>query len=151
MNYNFFVDIDECQLKNPCANDGVCTNSEGTFNCLCTEGWTGRNCTEGKVSNTCICFQQTQIKTKFFFFFNNWCWLKIEENCLHQIDITHYSVLIAFMNSDVDECLFSPCGDEVPCINELGSYSCQCFSGWTGKNCTEGRPILWFHKKLREL
>lgn len=67
---------------------------------------------------------------------------KIEENCLHQIDITHYSVLIAFMNSDVDECLFSPCGDKVPCINELGSYSCQCFSGWTGKNCTEGRLIL---------
>ena len=54
MNYNFFVDIDECQLNNPCANDGVCTNTEGTFNCLCTEGWTGRNCTEGKVSNTCI-------------------------------------------------------------------------------------------------
>lgn len=40
--------------------------------------------------------------------------------------------------SDVDECVDSPCGDGVPCINVEGSYSCRCLPGWSGQNCTEG-------------
>lgn len=45
-------------------------------------------------------------------------------------------------SSDVDECVNSPCGENVPCINVEGSYSCECLDGWTGKNCTEGKEPL---------
>lgn len=49
--------------------------------------------------------------------------------------------------SDVDECVDSPCGDSVPCINVEGSYSCRCLPGWSGQNCTEGQaPCLCYSK-----
>lgn len=41
-----YSDIDECQ-KNPCKNDGQCTNNAGSFKGTCTQGWTGALCDEG--------------------------------------------------------------------------------------------------------
>ena len=44
------LDINEC-LRTPCANNGTCTNTEGSFACNCTEGWTGNTCYEGNQGN----------------------------------------------------------------------------------------------------
>ena len=48
---NMFIDIDECSGINQCQQ--LCINTEGSFTCNCTEGFTlesdERNCT-GKIS-----------------------------------------------------------------------------------------------------
>merc|ERR1711881_442913 len=34
----------ECAASNPCTNDGTCINTQGDYNCLCNNGWGGKNC-----------------------------------------------------------------------------------------------------------
>ncbi|KAL3832185.1 hypothetical protein ACJMK2_023848, partial [Sinanodonta woodiana] len=36
----------------------------------------------------------------------------------------------------VDECNNFPCKNDGNCTNTIGSYMCDCSSGWTGVNCT---------------
>ena len=40
-------DIDECQEESPCDSNAQCTNSIGSFTCVCNEGYSGdgRTCT----------------------------------------------------------------------------------------------------------
>lgn len=48
----FFSDINECDvglMSNPCQNNGTCMNSYGSYYCVCKEGWSGPNCTNGKI------------------------------------------------------------------------------------------------------
>nr|XP_034320081.1 protein jagged-1 isoform X1 [Crassostrea gigas] len=37
------TDIDEC-LSNPCQNGGTCINNDGSFTCMCPDGWRGTLC-----------------------------------------------------------------------------------------------------------
>jgi len=46
MCYDVLADINECLLA-PCINGGTCENLNGTYQCLCTAGWTGLNCDSG--------------------------------------------------------------------------------------------------------
>lgn len=39
-NFFIFADINEC-ATNPCHADGTCTNTPGTFQCACNQGYTG--------------------------------------------------------------------------------------------------------------
>ena len=43
-----------------------------------------------------------------------------------------------FFISDVDECLTFPCGVNKVCINQPGTYVCQCAQGYSGdgRTCT---------------
>ena len=41
-----FSDVDEC-LRNPCYNGGNCSNTVGSFECICQPGWTGPTCLIG--------------------------------------------------------------------------------------------------------
>jgi hypothetical protein len=43
-----FTDVDECSTNNPCQNGGNCTNTIGSYSCICTSAWSGANCTAGK-------------------------------------------------------------------------------------------------------
>ncbi|KAK2160092.1 hypothetical protein LSH36_140g00016 [Paralvinella palmiformis] len=38
-------------------------------------------------------------------------------------------------NSDIDECLSSPCQNGGTCTDEVNGYSCTCVAGFTGTNC----------------
>ena len=37
------IDINECE-SDPCQNGGTCTNTDGSFNCMCSSGYTGDVC-----------------------------------------------------------------------------------------------------------
>ena len=39
---------------------------------------------------------------------------------------------------DVDECTWTPCENNATCINNNGSYTCNCSDGWEGNHCDEG-------------
>ncbi|KAH3813036.1 hypothetical protein DPMN_141484 [Dreissena polymorpha] len=43
-------DIDECITNNPCMNDGQCINVRGGYQCLCPPQWTGKTCSDGKIT-----------------------------------------------------------------------------------------------------
>ena len=49
----FLPDIDECALKTDnCDSNANCTNTKGTYNCTCKEGYLGDgfNCTGKEIS-----------------------------------------------------------------------------------------------------
>ena len=43
------LDIDDCS-PNPCANGGTCADMINDYNCNCAPGFTGKNCTVGKLT-----------------------------------------------------------------------------------------------------
>ena len=40
-----YLDIDDC-LANNCQNNATCEDQINSYNCKCTAGFTGENCTE---------------------------------------------------------------------------------------------------------
>src|SRR6218665_480433 len=45
LGHNCADDVDECQQSHsPCTNGGTCLNRNGTFMCICMNGWTGPTC-----------------------------------------------------------------------------------------------------------
>lgn len=41
------IDPNLCEPVNPCQHGGICSDELGDFNCNCTEGWEGHNCSIG--------------------------------------------------------------------------------------------------------
>ena len=44
-----FPDVNECSIGT-CLNDATCENTQGSYVCNCTEGWTDRNCQTGRMN-----------------------------------------------------------------------------------------------------
>ena len=45
-----YSDINECtEGIPPCLNGATCRNRYGDYDCDCTDGWTNKNCDEGKL------------------------------------------------------------------------------------------------------
>lgn len=43
---------------------------------------------------------------------------------------------------DIDECAISfPCQNNGTCVNNNGSYVCECTEGYMGRHCNEGNPL----------
>ena len=45
--------------------------------------------------------------------------------------------------TDHDECKSNPCKFGGTCIDTVGSYICQCPPGRSGRNCDNGKPLLY--------
>lgn len=58
-------------------------------------------------------------------------------HCLTCISIENTILQIPIF-TDTNECLTFPCQNNGTCINNPGSYKCDCNNGWTGKDCIEG-------------
>ena len=39
--YSLIIDIDECSDGTPCDKNAICTNTGGSFTCVCKDGYTG--------------------------------------------------------------------------------------------------------------
>ncbi|XP_078661795.1 uncharacterized protein LOC144905857 [Branchiostoma floridae x Branchiostoma belcheri] len=108
-----------CARWSPCVH-GTCTDgNNGTYTCVCENGWEGTNCdhgsddclsspcvhgtcTDGVASYTCSCE-------------NGWT----GNNC----------------DQDIDECASNPCWLGGTCLDHVNGYSCVCPKDTTGKNC----------------
>ena len=62
------IDVDECTSRMPCDVNAMCTNSEGSFSCVCNPGYVGN----GK---TCNLFSKSL------------CWACIQNNTLQLITL----------------------------------------------------------------
>lgn len=47
MHYSFFYfsfeDVNECN-NSPCLHNGTCINNNGSYGCICAEGWEDKTC-----------------------------------------------------------------------------------------------------------
>lgn len=88
---NFISDIDEC-LMFPCFHEGNCTNTDGSFTCNCSAGWTGFQCQTGNKMFYCLTLYmwhsliQNKIKFSMCLIIRRW-FLIITRLCLpRQVD-----------------------------------------------------------------
>ena len=110
------VDVDECRLMDLCKNNGTCINNNGSYACNCTDGWQGQHCELGKsLSEGLSIFRQ--IRPFFIYLY----------------------VMILFFLADANECeMLGLCHHNGTCINNNGSYVCDCTHGWQGQHCEDG-------------
>ena len=59
------IDKDDC-LPEPCQHEGICTDVRFNYTCNCTSGWTGHDCSIGRVLIFLNCVTTRQKKTKSF-------------------------------------------------------------------------------------
>ena len=115
------LDIDECRGTELCKHNGDCINNNGSYTCDCTDGWQGQHCEDGKLLD----------KSKIMWSVCKWRLALV------------YPVNDIYLLLDVNECkVKDPCIHNGTCINNNGSYVCDCTSGWQGKHCEDGKYWL---------
>lgn len=64
----FSLDVNECEENETdlCFNNGTCVNTNGSYYCMCAEGWTGYNCTSGENPICAKCYVHLVYKTRIF-------------------------------------------------------------------------------------
>ena len=119
--------LDECAGdENPCANDGECVDTDGSYECVCGAGWSGPNCAE----NIDECAAE-------------------KNPCAHDgecvdTDGSYECVCVvgwtgATCDENVDECSAdeNPCQNAGVCTDTDGAFDCTCSEGWEGVACAE--------------
>uniref|UniRef100_A0A8D2ZIQ1 Sushi, nidogen and EGF-like domains 1 n=1 Tax=Scophthalmus maximus TaxID=52904 RepID=A0A8D2ZIQ1_SCOMX len=110
-------EINAC-VSQPCLNGGTCQNKGGSYQCVCSDGFSGNRC-------------QTDI---------NEC---LSEPCKHggTCEDQPGSYLChcpqGFKGPDLeDPCVLQLCGNRGVCrTDRRGNYNCLCKTGYTGKDC----------------
>ncbi|MFP6686489.1 MAG: hypothetical protein VB934_17345, partial [Polyangiaceae bacterium] len=102
-----------------CQNGGVCSDTEASYSCTCTDGFSGANC-------------ETNIDD---------CEPKPCQNGGECTDaVASYSCTCADgfsgdnCQTDIDDCAADPCVNG-SCEDSVGAFSCNCDPGWTGDLC----------------
>lgn len=65
---SFISEIDHC-TSTPCLNNGTCSSRNGTFDCTCSKGWTGRMCEQG--INSIYTHQGHAYQTLYMYYSSN--------------------------------------------------------------------------------
>ncbi len=139
LHFFILIDINECSLGTySCHSNADCINTVGSYSCQCRSGYagTGKSC-----AGICIL-----CKYKFYILFQIYLGLKNivqlrkrkSDKFIWRCNITTIK-LIFFILIDINECSLGTysCHSNADCINTVGSYSCQCRSGYVGngKSC----------------
>ncbi|XP_068705742.1 uncharacterized protein [Montipora foliosa] len=121
-------DIDECSSENECHVNATCTNTIGSYNCTCKNGYEGdgENCTDIDECSS-----------------KNEC--HVNAICANTIGSYNCTCKRGYGGdgrncSDIDECLsHNECHLIANCTNTIGSYNCTCKKGYggDGRNCTD--------------
>ena len=165
---NVCTDVNECTngLGSPCGRGATCTNTEGSFQCACPSGTSGDahngicqplrlRCTTNSQcranekcmpTGECVCLPPffTDVQDgnrcrspcdRFICGLNAECTPTNPPQCLCKAGTTGNPLTGC---EDVDECRNNPCGPKARCLNEPGSYKCQCPKGTRGDPYTSG-------------
>lgn len=122
---NPLLDIDECMEAIPvCDENANCTDTEGSFQCTCNDGYTGNG---------------THCEGKIFY-------ITIESICHIQKNKLLIFTLSITILADIDECFYNfPCDDNANCTNTDGSFLCECNNGYSGSGhvcSSEWDPLI---------
>ena len=114
------VDTDECSV-NICNENADCTNSDGSFECNCRQGFFGdgiEKCLIGSCPDA-RCPQNQKCITA----------TGIECECVEGFLLNDKSTCV-----DIDECETGThrCDEEANCVNTAGSYTCSCKAYYSG-------------------
>ena len=52
--------------------------------------------------------------------------------------------VVWLLNTDIDECLSSPCQNGGTCTDDVNGYTCACDAGYTGTNCETGMLLFFY-------
>ncbi|KHJ48103.1 hypothetical protein D918_01370 [Trichuris suis] len=122
--HNCEKDIDEC-TSSPCQNQGECTNTDGSFKCKCSAYFTGQTCeTEIDACKSLECkhgFCTGKGKNAQCQCYGHWMGAKCNET--------------VNMCKKEDTCM----NGGACIIDRLMNFTCQCTTGFTGKNCEIGK------------
>ncbi|CAF0723375.1 unnamed protein product [Brachionus calyciflorus] len=124
-------DINECLINdNECQKNSYCVNTEGSYKCVCKEGFIG---------NGIFCQDINECRLK-----SDNCSTKAQ--CLNLVGSFKCSCLPGFTGNgyictDIDECTakISNCPWNTECKNTIGSYECICPNGFkmVNQDCLE--------------
>ena len=121
-------DIDECLQDHDCDKNATCTNSEGSYTCLCNSGYfgDGRTCEKGECRDNRCPLNKECISPRLY------C------QCKSGFESNENQACI-----DIDECSTdkNDCDVNADCLNNDGSYECYCRQNYygNGKGCLPGR------------
>ncbi|XP_051946511.1 protein delta homolog 2-like [Xyrauchen texanus] len=120
-------DIYVCSREQPCQNGATCVlNESGEYNCLCTEGFHGRNCE----LKTGPC-QKTKSPCKNGGLCEDLGGYAPELSCRCLAGFTGPRC-----ETNMDDCLMRPCANGATCLDGVNRFSCLCPAGFTGRFCT---------------
>jgi len=152
--------IDECTIAMPCQNGGECTDTDGSFNCACAEGYTGAVCDEcadgyqdnddngiccrtgwtgadclacdlGYESVSGVCQRTCNSAPKNCGEHGTCDDAGGDTTCI--CDDTYYGDLC---DSFMGTCLNANCGSNGSCeVTSTNTYKCECEPGYVGRNC----------------
>ncbi|CAH1986493.1 unnamed protein product [Acanthoscelides obtectus] len=121
--YKGCEDINECvALEKPCGPHAVCQNAAPGYTCLCPQGY------QGSPTPQVACEQVdvTTLCTSNFDCTNNAECTEGQCFCRSGFKPSGASCV------DVDECSSNPCGPFSVCHDTVGSFKCECESGYVG-------------------
>ncbi|XP_017144221.1 protein serrate isoform X2 [Drosophila miranda] len=126
------INIDEC-AGGPCEHGGTCVDLIGGFRCECPPEWRGDVCQVDV--NECEVPHAAQAVSANTLLTTTMASAAIGSN------LSSSAALLAALTSAVAASnaasTIGPCINARECINEPGSFSCQCLEGWGGATCAE--------------
>ncbi|KAM6915822.1 uncharacterized protein dlk2 [Xenentodon cancila] len=120
-------DLSVCSHQQPCQNGATCVLVDsGDFTCLCPEGFHGPTCwhrtgpcsqRRSPCKNGGLCEDADGFAAEFT------C------RCLAGFTGLH-------CETNVDDCIMSPCANGATCVDGTNRFSCECPPGFSGRFCT---------------
>ncbi|CAI8055637.1 Deleted in malignant brain tumors 1 protein [Geodia barretti] len=135
-----YKDIDECAMNVSCTENSMCTNTEGSFYCMCNPGYCcgeDGNCTdidECAMNTTRNCTNECSYECAMG---THNCTRK-GSKCVNTPGSYFCMCLPGYTGNDcedIDECedpTLNNCDVNAMCINTPGSFSCMCNNGYFG-------------------
>ncbi|XP_068724255.1 uncharacterized protein [Montipora capricornis] len=144
------LDINECTIKSLCPAHSYCTNTVGSYRCVCEKGYEAINDSNHRLEK---CEDINECEDLFRVVYSTPC--HFNSKCINLPGSYTCKCLPGYKASqnrdycvenrmymedclDVDECSQEThrCHLNATCTNTIGSYSCRCFSGMKGDGRT---------------